>query len=68
MHEIKVKILHPAGLKLALKQRSDLLLLLKKVGGQLVGQDIGSPGIPADQAVPEGCFTFPSKVSVAVSK
>ena len=48
VHQIVIEIFHAAGGKLALKQRTDVLLLEIKIG-QLVGQRIPVAGITAGQ-------------------
>ena len=49
VHQIVIEIFHAAGGKLALKQRTDVLLLLEIEIGQLVGQRIPVAGITAGQ-------------------
>ena len=50
VHQVEIEIVHPAGLQLALKEGPDVLLRLKEVGGELVGQDVLLPGIAAGEA------------------
>ena len=64
VHQVKVKILYTAGLQLALEQGADILLLLKVVSGQLVGQDVAVPGVPGGQAFLQGQLAFSVDVSM----
>ena len=50
VHEIKVKVVHAAGLQLTLKEGADVRLRLKEKVGQLVGEHIPIPGIAAGEA------------------
>ena len=50
MHEIKIKVVHSADFQLALKQRTNLLLFGKMLGGKLVCQHIAFSGIAGGQA------------------
>ena len=53
VHQVKVKILHPAGLKLGGKEGADVLLILKKGEGQLVRQHKALPGVAGSEALPQ---------------
>ena len=64
MHQIKIKILHPACPELLFKQRTDLILLCKEMGGQLIGKNISVPGITGCQSFPQSKFTFSAQVTV----
>ena len=49
VHEIKVKVVHAAGLQLTLEEGADVRLRLKEKVGQLVGEHIPLPGIAAGE-------------------
>ena len=64
VHQIKVKVVHAAGCKLALKERADVLFLFKIGPAQLVGQDIVLPRVTAGQALLQGQLALALKVAV----
>lgn len=64
VHEVKVKIIHTAGRKLARKERADVGLGFKKASGQLIGQDIAFARVTAGQAGPERRLASAADVAV----
>ena len=64
VHEVKVKIIHTAGRKLARKERADVGLGFKKASGQLIGQDIAFARVTTGQAGPERRLASAADVAV----
>ena len=64
VHQVEIKIVYPAGVQLLPEQGPDVLLLLKKIVGQLVGQNIALPWIPGGQAGLQCLLALPAKVAV----
>lgn len=64
VHEVKVKIIHTAGRKLARKERADVGLGFKKASGQLIGQDIAFARVTAGQAGSERRLASAADVAV----
>ena len=64
VHEIKVKVLHAAGVQLLLEERADVLFLLKVVSRQLIGQKVTIPGIAAGQPGAESRLAPAAQIAV----
>ena len=64
VHEIEVEVLHAARLKLAFEEGADVLLLIKKVVGELIGEDIFFAGIARGEAGFYRRLALPFEVSV----
>ena len=64
MHEVEIKIIDAAGLKLALEHRADVRLGLEKVLRQLVRQDVAVAQITARQAGLERLFALALQIAV----
>ena len=64
VHQVEIEIIHPTGLQLRFKQGPNVLLLFKKVIGQLVGQNVPIPRIPGGEAGFDGLLALPADVAV----
>ena len=64
VHQIKVKIFHPAGFQLTLEERPDVLLLVKIRHGQLIRQDIFFSFMSAGKTFLYGKLAFPAQISM----
>ena len=64
MHEIKVEILHAADFELAFEEGADIRLLLKKVVGKLVCEQIFRSVAAARQAFAERDLALSGKIAV----
>ena len=64
VHKVEVKVIHAAGGELTVKQRSNLLLAVEEMGGELIGQNISVPGMALYQTLPQGRFTFSTQIAM----
>ena len=64
VHQVKIKVVHAAGLQLAFKKRADVSLGLEIAVGQLVGQTVGLAGVAAGQTLFQGQLTLAANVTV----
>ena len=56
MEKVKIKIVHSAGLKLTLKEGTNVFLTLKVRIRQFICQEVGLPGIAFGQEIPDRQF------------
>ena len=64
VHQVEIEIIHPAGFQLGFKQGPNVLLLFKKVIGQLVGQNVPIPRIPGSQTGSDSLLALATDVAV----
>ena len=64
VHEVKVKIIHAAGLELAFEERADVLLLFEEVPRELVRQDVALARIAARETCADGQLAFAVDIAV----
>ena len=64
VHQIEVKIFHAAGGQLLVQQGANILILLKKIAGELVGEDVAFPGIAGSEAGPQGRLALAADVAM----
>ena len=65
MHQVKIKVVHAAGLQLTFKEGTDVLLTLEIRIGQLVGQKEFAPVMTLCHAVPYGRLGLPADIAVS---
>ena len=62
VHQIKIEILHPAGLELFFKQRQNILFFLKKACGKFVRQNETLPRISLCDTLADRRFALPAEI------
>ena len=62
VHQVKVKVFHPAGLKLRGKEGADIRFLIKKSEGELVGQYKAFPGVSGDETFSQRCLALAAQI------
>ena len=65
VHQVKVEVVHPAGLQLREKQGPNFLLAFEKAVGELVRQQVTFAGVAVGQAVAQSGLAFAVQVTVS---